>query len=379
VQYEWQAADRVGREAIARAIAMAEAKMEDYLGFRLKASYEVAERHALTGPYHPELVNWTGKRVGGYQIREQLRWGFFIGLGVRATTLLPIIQQGGPPADLVWVTNQPGYYWEVARIVIDATGVTDPDEIHVFYPGHGTDPEWEIRPINVTLDTNTHQATLLIRRELMVLDTWWDTITPEAPDGTVDANFLTTIAAYRVYTDTTTQATLRWDEGPWCTCDGAGTCIGCTQKTSTACGFPIGDQRISNVGLHPAVWNADTMKWEWPNVCIDRMADDAEVNYFAGWQNKNTSRPLSTMDLKWREAVAWYAAALLERPPCDCNPDFWEHWREDLTTTFNPRGGQITNVGKIDLANPFGTRRGMIEAWRRVTDGDAVSVGVKYR
>ena len=40
-QHEWQDSDAIGREAIARAIAEAEADIEQYAGYRLLPSWEV--------------------------------------------------------------------------------------------------------------------------------------------------------------------------------------------------------------------------------------------------------------------------------------------------------------------------------------------------
>lgn len=384
IQYEFQDADRVGREAIARAIATAESKIEDYLGFRLLPTYEANEKHRTPQPYHPEFVNYNGRRIQGFQATVQADWRYVREYGIRATTPLTIVQQTVGPnlVDLVWVPNQPGYAWEVASVIADATGVLDPQEIHVYYPGHLDDPTWEIKPIAATIDSTTHQATIIIRRELMVLDSKWDTISPEAVDGTDDTAFLSTVDVQRVYTDPSVEGALLFEPLPYCNeCQSAGGsgCVRCSYLEATACLYPRGIERDGQTAYRPAQWDAETQAFKTLDLVIGRQPDDIRINYLAGWEDKTSRTPLVTMDRKWREAVVYFAAALLERPPCDCSPDYWEYWREDLSTTFNPRGGAITNVSPQDLLSPFGTRRGAVFAWKRVTDGAAIGKAVSYR
>jgi len=76
------------------------------------------------------------------------------------------------------------------------------------------------------------------------------------------------------------------------------------------------------------------------------------------------------MEDHWKRIVAHFASSLLDRPPCDCALTDWEYWREDLAlaggsdATGNQTG--LFRAVDSDLDNPFGTRRGMLAAWRAV-------------
>lgn len=383
LQYAWMDADRVGREAIGRAIATAEDMMETYLGFRLLPSYEADERHATTKPYHPEFVNFTGRQVGGFNSAVRTTWGYVLDYGRRKATPLTIIQQTLPGpvlADLVWT---PSGYWEVAEVLVDATGITDPQEIRVFYPGKGSDPAWEIRPITVSIDGGSHIATITFPRELGVLESIWNALVPGAAEGSDDANFVSTVGVYRIYTDASDQASFRWEQVTSCgVCDGIdGGCPACSFRTMAGCITTRGDPRLGLSVFRPAAWDEDTRAFLPRDFEAFRQPDDIALNYLAGWEDPNKNRPRLEMAPKWREAVAYLAASLLERPPCDCSPDYWERWREDVSTdvSYFGQGGHILRVAPNDLSNPFGTRRGAIWAWKRCTDGLAIGQGVEYR
>ena len=68
----------------------------------------------------------------------------------------------------------------------------------------------------------------------------------------------------------------------------------------------------------------------------------------------------------WAVIVAHFAAALLRKPPCECNKLDFEHWQQDLAFAGGVGEASLFNLSAGELANPFGTRRGMIEAWRAV-------------
>lgn len=45
-----------------------------------------------------------------------------------------------------------------------------------------------------------------------------------------------------------------------------------------------------------------------------------------------------------------------------------EHWQLDLARSSGNGGEQYAYIASEDLSNPFGTRRGHIEAWKRVKE-----------
>jgi hypothetical protein len=385
IQYAWQDADRVSREDIGRAIKQAEDQMEQYLGFRLLPAFEADERHQTTGPFRPEFVNLTGRGVGGFNASIRTRWGYVIDYGRRATTQLTIIPQVigmNPPADLTWLTAG---YWELGEIVVDATGITDPQEIRLFYPGKGPDPLWEIRPTTVVINAITHQATVTFPRELGVLESIWNALVPGAAAGDDDADFISTADVFRVYADETDQAAFLWERVSNCaTCGGndpdPGPCPACGFRTAAGCLSTRGDPRLGSAVFRPAKWNTTTLQFDPADFPVFRMPDDIDINYLAGWQDPTRKAPRLEMADQWKMAVTYFAASLLERPPCDCSPDHWERWREDMTSTVTAfgAGGNIVRASQKDLTNPFGTRRGAIYAWDRVTDGAGIGKSASY-
>ena len=69
------------------------------------------------------------------------------------------------------------------------------------------------------------------------------------------------------------------------------------------------------------------------------------------------------------------AASRLPRPPCDCSADTWRMWREDLNLAAGDENGParynplLSRVGLSNpLDNPFGSKRGELQAWRKVSD-----------
>jgi len=65
-------------------------------------------------------------------------------------------------------------------------------------------------------------------------------------------------------------------------------------------------------------------------------------------------------------AIAWMATARLERAFCQCGNTtaLADHWREDLAKNTQS-ASQILSMTLLD--NPFGTRRGELMAWQRIS------------
>lgn len=345
-QYDWQEGDRVSRESIARAIAAAESNMENYLGFHLLPTYNVDENMMTTGAYPLYVGDYLKSR------HYHAKWGYFIEGGRRATTQLTIVPQGAPAADIVWsaeATPPPGIYWRVGTVLATVPAGTDPCEVRVFYPGHDADPAWEIRPAEVTISNTT--ATIVFRRELAVNPDQWDALVYEAANGDSDADFLSTVDVYRVYTDPEQQIALYGYPHQ---------CAACASSPNPGAGeVAILDPDLSIIDVQRGTWAAGVFT---SGVCgCGPVPNRALLSYLSGYRDRGLTCPNKVMDSRLAQAVAFYAAALLERPPCDCTVDSWEYWREDA------------NEGKryaiqSTPGNPFGTRRGAVYAWERVLE-----------
>ncbi|KKK57801.1 hypothetical protein LCGC14_3050840, partial [marine sediment metagenome] len=210
LSFAWQAANRVGREEVAEAIADAEADLEGYLRYRLVPFWEVNEWHETIRPVRKDLFNLSNTGIRGFAQTVQADWGYLVSGGIRQKDL---IGQGDNAIDFSDVDGDVEYE-EVATVTGGvAVPVGTPEcEIHVYFPASnpmvatGGEDQWEIKPINVTVVGAL--ATITFRREQCVLPELQLEIVPDAADShhrgvdgglTADANFLATVDVYRVY------------------------------------------------------------------------------------------------------------------------------------------------------------------------------------
>lgn len=366
-QYSWQNSDHISREEIAIAIAEAEAKIEHYLGFRLKPSWEVDEWRPAAKPFTSELVIFGGGDVRGYKQTVAADWKHFISGGIQSKELID------DEAAIAWSDADNDGYFEIATVTV-ATSVVDKNEIAVFYPGEAGDDAWEIRPTKVVIASGV--ATITFRRELAVKPEFFETIILDdlgSADGLDDDDFLETVDVYRRYNDPQTQASFLWEPlASTCgICDGSG-CASCAYTTQSGCLIVRGNPRNSIVGYSPGTWDSDEDVFTADPWTISRLPDIVRLYYYAGLRNKSQAY-ISRMDPEWERAVAYMACAMLDRPACDCNADTWNKWREDFALFSGDEDGKPiyrTPSGadrEFDiLNNPFGTRRGEIYAWNKV-------------
>jgi len=373
LQHSYQAADRVGREDVARAIALAEANIENQLGYRLMPAWEVDEWRPTVRPWRKDLLNLSVTDIRGFGQVAFANWGYLISGGIKGQDDPLEVDAAVTYADL-----DGDDYRETATVgpvTVDAG--QDPCEIRIYFPvsnalveAGGMD-KWEIRPINVTVvGTN---ATITFKREQCVLPQHVSDYFPPAADshlrgvdGAVDGNFLVTVDVYRVYNDPQTQVTMMWEPfGSGCMCNGNG-CERCAYTAQAGCLMLRGDPRQSVVIYSPGTWNADTHVFDAASYSVCRQPDIVRLYYYAGWRNKGLGCPTAQMDPDWARTVAYYAAALLDRPICECNNiQTWvDKWQKDLAIM----GEEGQHVPRELLTNPFGTTAGAVYAWQRVRD-----------
>lgn len=366
-RHEWQTSDHISREEIARAILEAETKIENYLGYRLAPTWEIDEWRETVRAFHPSLVNLSASDIRGYRQAVRANWGYFISGGIQAKTLISNRPIG-------YTDTDGDLYFETATVTV-VTTVTDVNEIAIYYPNKSADDAWEIRPTVVSISGGT--ATIVFRRELVVVEALQeDLIVPSgesnyaAADGFDNTDFLTTVDVYRKYNDPQTQVSFLWEPlatGFCETCNGTG-CEACAYSAQTGCLILRGEPRHSLVAYWPASWDSAENEFTSEPFAVGRQPDIARLYYYSGWRNKRQTY-LSRMDTEWERIVAYMAAAMLDRPPCDCAKGDWIKWRDDLLLTSGDEDGHgyyRDPVGILD--NPFGTRRGEVYAWRKVRD-----------
>lgn len=366
-QYEWQDIDRVGRELVGRSILEAEAELEEYLGFRLMPSWEADEWIKAERPYYKELIGVGLGDVRGFRQIVVPRHQRLIAPGIRASSL------ADSACVITWSDADADGYKETGTILVNTT-VTEPCELRVYYPGKNGADIWEIRPITV-VSIAAGVATITFRRELTVKESLQEPMVPTAVDGTSDGNFLATVDVYRVYNDTTTQATLVWEPIGSCDCGSLG--CSCAYSVQTACLVRRGDERLGVWAYQPATWDAEEEIWSSQTQSVCRWPDAVRLWYYGGYQSSVASCPRNTMDQRMAQAVAYLACSKLDRPFCEAVPHFIDTLRDDLALTQSRMQGRFYQVSSSDLNCPFGTTRGAILAWRMIKAGNlSVAAGV---
>ena len=367
-QYNWQTADHISREQLAQTIAETESDIESWLGYHMCPDWEVDEWRPSQRPYQPEYVNYNAGDVRGYRQTVRADWGYFISGGVKAQTLIEA------DAAIVYTDEDGDGYKETATVTV-TTVAQDINEIAIFYPGMDGDEAWEIKNTQVSIAVPT--ATIVFRREQAVIPEKLEAFDIEGAEavGDVDADFLTTVDVYRRYNDPQAQASFLWEplaSGMCGSCDGSG-CTVCAYSTQTGCLILRGEPRQSLVGYWPATWDEDALDFSRDTWAVSRNPDIVRLYYYSGWRDKN-SHYVSRLSSEWERTVAYMAAARLPRPPCDCSADTWRYWREDLNlakgsedglATYNPLLSRVGLANPLD--NPFGSKRGELQAWRKIS------------
>jgi hypothetical protein len=368
VQNAWQAQDAVSREDIALAINSAESDICEYLGYKLLPQWEYEDLMA-TRPYRPELWN-RNYDIRGYPTGQRVRLGHLISGGKRGKTLI----QAGVGITYASTGIATGYA-DQATLTVNVGAISDPNEIRLFYPNINQDDAYEIRPIRVSINTNTGIATITVRREQLVKPNLLESLdTPDSNiDGTVNSNFETTADVVRVYTDTTQQATFFWRHrctNSWCTGDDLETnCQACTIVEQPGC-VSVSNPKLGTLGATPAILNNDGT-FTRALLQEHRGPDRLLVYYYAGWRNPGYSDQLVRMDRQWEDAVARLAMARLDRELTSCNniQEVVRYWSEDVAYTVSSSGRSVSaKMTNYMLNCPWGTSRGALFAWRKVAD-----------
>lgn len=355
LQHAWQDADRIGRDDLAIAIREAEDEIERELKSRLLPSWELDEWHPTIRVFRPELTNLSITDLRGYGQIADLKWMNFITGGIEAKE---VIEAG---AAIVYSDPDGDNYDETATVTV-AVSITNECEIVAYYPGKAGDDVWEIRPIDVSISGG--MATITFRRELAVVENEMEKFDAEGVDGTTDALFLTNIDVYRKYNDPQQQVTFLWEPFAICTdCFGTG-CETCAYTVQTGCLMSRADPRLSIIVYHPADWNSTTLEFDSTTWLVKHQPDMIRTWYYAGLRDRRVDCTSKNMPEEWQRAVAYFAAAKLDRPLCECNNvgAFTDHWRRDLSVP----GEEDMRISDDVLDNPFGTQRGAVYAWQRV-------------
>lgn len=357
LQYAWQDADRVGREDVAQAIADAERDIVEALGYYPLPQWVAGEVIRTPRAYDVTLRRGAlQENVPGNFLSVEASLGKYISGGIEAFTDLG-------DSLIAWSDVDGDGYDETATVTA-ATTATDTSEIRVYFPGHGEDDLWEIRPLR-SVSISGGIATILMDRHLLVDPDLWEAIDAAAVDGDVDANFVTQVEVYRVYNDPSQQVQLQWERVPGdCDC-GATDCVQCAWTTQWGC-LQGRSPRLGILTYQPGTWDADEESYASASLVVNRLPERVRLWYRAGYESSHVSRPMVDMDPMLERVITLYSVTLLDRPICNCNnvETFIDRWREDRALiTYNQGSYRMSNR---DLGCPWGTRAGAIWAWKQV-------------
>lgn len=344
LQYSWQSADAISREEIAMAIADAEWELERWLNYApLPRWYD---EHVML-PIRNETV---------MSARVQPARRHFISGGIRAKTL---IQAASPVA--YSDADGDGFSETVTITATLPAGLTDADEIAVFYPVTlvpAADDAWQIRPISVSLSGVT--ATITAKRWQFVVPTKLSPLAPAAVVASDAASFLSTVDVYRVHNDPSHQVEFHIRNSCG-NCDG-GVCNACGYEIAEGCISAI-DYRMARLDLTHAAWNASTSKFD-IGCCIDGAPERTRLYYRAGLKGPGGSTIKMSLDLEL--AIARLAMTKLDRAICGCQSiqQSIDHWTADLGARVSAPSKSMSTTIPAALRNcPWGYKRGALYAY----------------
>ena len=377
-EYGYQAGYGVGRSELRQRILYAEQKLFDYL------NYDVAPRYRVETQPWPRRYDhipraYPANSYGEY-LSVTLTGKKVQSIGVETLTTI---------STNVAVTPTLAYKSSDTFTLSVATSVTESDEIAIYF--NATDraaasgvaseaiaPQWRIQPVQVSISNGVATITgplwLLVKPENYTALAWAG-LNP-ATAGT----FATTLDVARVWinpngqTVDDAQATLIWETWP----GPGGVCpwyISPNNPNSTdpaAVGKAVARVGIRDAGLGivtpgSAVYSSTSSPAQWVATPFSSWTepDRVQVRYLAGVPLQN-----GQMNRFWAEVVCLLTLAEIPGPICACKDTNQRlaHWQFDLARSSGNGGEQFAYISREALANPFGTRRGHVEAWTRVRD-----------
>lgn len=359
-QYSWQNADRISREEIAQAIHDAEADIEALLGYYLLPTWTVQERLNIDRPAARELFNAYGRGIRGQRQSVFTKHGHVISGGVRVKT--------GIETAAVIRSDEDGDGYDETCTVTVGTAVEDADEIRVYFPGRSGADDYEIKPIKVSINTTTDIATITFKSWQIVKPDLQEDISGVAIDADAVASYETTVDVYRVYNDPQTQVQFIWELDTlnnYTSC-GTATCVACQLGTQYGC-FHNRDSRLGIIVPSPAEWSAANQAFSEKFYSVCRGPDQVRLWYYSGNQDMSLDRPRSDMEKYWEYAVAYLAAAKLQKPSCGCDnvSNFIQHWQEMREFSSQATGTYFQTPAQ--LTNPLGSTNGAKYAYEKVS------------
>lgn len=330
----------VGRDEIARAIAVAEEKIAVQLGFWPAPKWICND----------EVIYPTPKRGHNPFYSElETSWGYVIEGGVEAYEALSLDEA------IVYTDEDDDGYVDTGTITVSAlydlyddfydlypnVGGDVDDVCEVIVVPAGKDPEredWRIRPIDIEMDDDGN-ITIEIARWQLVKPSALKT--PEPLEMDVDDHFLETVDIYRRYNDPSTHARFVWRN------EDTNRTIAhtCNEKAQTGC-IVVRSSRPGIIKVTPAAYTtANGWIYQQPGVC--NAPYKVRLWYKAGYR-ESTCRGCETFSESLAEAIVRLANVYLPEAPCGCDYTK-QRWAGDRTEL------EVLDWRTSNAMNVFGT------------------------
>lgn len=351
-----------GRDEICRAIARADDAFEDFMG------YPPEPRPRSTEFYFSGRGNWCLNNSGQkpfYGGVLQLPHNKIQKLGLETltfvetvtfnprdqltnTTLQDIFETSPDVPDRVHLNPNPDALVDLFTLTIDKPTDATTDEIAVFFVeadrGHSNCCRWEVRPITVKDNgdnTLTITAPSWVMARPIAADSWSTVDTDqEVMDPMNFTIYPTQLNIYRRWVDATKAVTV------------------CRKPVSCSCGRNVGDDCYTAEEIDACLISQEqglidvTFPKSSDCGCCPKCAERICVHYITG-------------DCNHAELIAQLASAYMPGNIC-CTPSGTiSYWMADFVG-ISERGKQMTTLNAAEQSNPFGTRRGAVEAYRRL-------------
>jgi hypothetical protein len=370
-RYSWQNSDQVSLDDLARAIKDAEDEIEAFIGYPLCPTWYTNENHRYTQHHRPDGYGLYGRNQRHQRKSVKTKHSKVIAPGRRSISLLGTATTGG--GSLAYSDEDSDGFAETATITL-ATALADTQDmcqVKVYFADNSGSQSWEIRPsrrksISGGTVTLVFDSWLFIDPELQAAQP--STEGYAAIDVTTTANYVTSVDIYLETNDNTVvTAQFFWEpcnEQVFCTsCSGAG-CTECTFTTQDGC-LLVRDVENGYVVPSPATYGSGV--WTRNALSVARDPDQVKIWYYAGEMDEaflsgDSCDPLSHF---FAQPIAWIATARLERDFCQCGnvTALAAEWKVDLT-----HQGESSHLIDFNLLDaPFGTRRGELMAWKRLS------------
>jgi hypothetical protein len=375
-EYDWQGSDAAGRSSIRTAIADATDMMRMYLGYRPSPEYVNYDLVDWPRYYNESLRRNYDLDSTWRRIAVEASEGFVQAMGVESLTLIGTATVAG--LTLVYSALFNSALQDTFTITLPTT-VTDVSQIAVYFAAAdrfddtAVGDRWRIEPINVTISGGN--VVITGRKWLCGKPILYENPVAVALNPQTAANFVTSLEVYQRTTDgsgnsiTTCQATLVYETndcgagwgGCWCATGTSSSDPGTVGEVIARSG--IRDKELGLVTPGAAVYDASSGLWSSQWCCTAAYCDPDRVKlrYLAGY-------PLEGLQIarKFRDPLAWLAAAELKRRVCACREQNERLWQLQQDLTLQSTQTERYQVAPEDLSNPFGTRRGHVQTWRAI-------------